>query len=428
MEENQQDEIQENVSFSSLRKKTQLILMRLMKEAQGFKNLTSKPESRPVARLFSVKEAETMIGRTRPTIKKMEEKLLNEENNLLPLAIHANGRTAGYTFSWIQALRKEAGTLPWRNPETDDPFTLSVIQFKGGAGKTETVSNLSRYLALKGYRILVLDLDHQGSCTSSFGYFPDMTFSEKDTVIPYLKAEKDSLDYSIRKTAWPNIDLIPGCMALEDFNWTMAQYALSIAKNEKDVSAEELKLQQRDLIYELKRGIETVSHNYDIVLIDSPPSSSIISFEIIAATDGVIIPVPPRKHDLASTEQFLGIAERLTQKGGDDKVEGELSDKEFKFLRFLVTQYTNDGNRSSNDADFFRFCKTIYGDNCYDRVFRMISNIKEASRNFTTVYEVKKPNKAILQELDSVFEQVEHDIIKHWPSKRNALMKEAIGG
>lgn len=58
----------------------------------------------------------------------------------------------------------------------------------------------------------------------------------------------------------------------------------------------------------------------------------------------------------------------------------------------------------------------------------MISNIKEAARNFTTVYEVERPNKAILQELNAVFRQIEIDVLKHWPSKKDELQKVGLGG
>jgi chromosome partitioning protein len=417
----------ERPNFGLLRKKTQMVLQRLLHDAQGFKNFSI--ESRPMGRLFTQKEVEKMVGRSRTTLRKLEDKIRAKiekgelpEGYLPPLEINEEtNRIAGYQFSWVQALRMEAGTLPWRDPKTDDPFIISVIQFKGGAGKTETVSNASRYLALEGYRVLVIDMDHQGSCTGSFGYFPDMMFKEEDTVIPYIKGEKETLHYAIRKTAWPNIDLIPGCMVLEDFNWAMAQYAMESETQEE----------KRELFYELRRGIDSVSENYDIILIDSPPSSSINSFEIIAATDGAIIPIPPRKHDLASTEQFLGIAERLTQSIDEEdgeKVEGILSDKEFKFIRFLVTQFVNEGNRSTNDADFYKICRGIYGSLCYEKVFRMISNIKEAARNFTTVYEVEKPNKAVLQELNAVFEQIEMDVLRHWPSKQDKLRKAGLGG
>jgi len=436
----------EKADFGVLRQKTNFILQKLLEDGQGYKNFNL--DTKPMGRLFSQVEVEKMVGRRRPTLDKYRAKiekrmtefeklvangeivsggLVPEEfnkvlNSALP-ALEINdqtGRIKGYPFSWIQAFRAEAGTLPWRNPASEEAFILAVSQFKGGVGKTEITANYARYLALKGYRVLVIDMDHQGSCTGSFGVFPDMTFSEADTVIPYIRGDEETLDYAVKKTAWPNIDLIPGCMALEEFNWTLAQAAMESSGGEET----------KDLYYELKRGIDTISENYDIILIDSPPSSSISSFEIIAAADGIVIPIPPRKHDLASTEQYLGIVERLCgtieEENDDGEVEikeGILADKDHKFIRFLVTQFTNEKPRSTNDTDFYNICRGIYGPLCYEKVFRQISNIKEAAREFTTVYEVEKPNKAILKELDAMFEQIEIDILRHWPSKQEQLIE-----
>ena len=421
------EQTKESVDFSLLRRKMEVVLGRLLKDSQGHKNHSLN--TRPMARLFSLEKTVDMVGKSRPTIQKLVQKLQSDmESGVLPEdalpSLDINEKTkriVGYPFSWIQALRAEAGTLPWRDPRTDDPLVLSVLQFKGGVGKTETTSNLSRFFALKGYRVLVIDMDHQGSCTGSFGFSPDITFSEKDTVIPFIKAEAENLEYAIRKTAWPNIDLIPGCMALEKINWALADYAMN-AESQADI---------RDLYYELRAGIETVYQDYDLVLIDSPPSSSVNSFAIIASTDGMIIPIPPRKHDIASTVQFLGIVERLVQSTVNEEgqqEQGILTGKHFKFVRFLITQFVNEGNRSSNDADFYKICRAVFGDLCYERVFRMMSNIKEATRSFTTVYETQKPNKDVIKELDAVFSQIEIDVLRQWPSKQHILREMGIGG
>jgi len=425
----EETEIESQPNFGLLRKRTKLILQRLLEGGQGLKNISL--DSRPLGRLFTLKEVEKMTSKTDTTLKKYIKQIQSKIADgayigkaLPPLEFNEKRtRIIGYPFSWVQALRKEANTLPWRHPDFDDPFILAVSQFKGGVGKTEVVANFARYLAMRGYRVLVIDMDHQASCTGSFGVFPDMMFTEQDTVIPYIRGDEDDLSYAIKKTAWPNIDLIPGCLQLESFNWSLAKAAMECT------SAQETK----DLYEELKIGIGTVSGNYDIVLIDSPPSSSISSFEILAAADGIVVPLPPRKHDLASTEQFLGIAERLfgtvvvNDDGEEVEEEGILADKEFKFLRFLITQFTNEKPRSTNDIDFFNICRKIYGSLCYEKVFRTISNIKEASREFTTVYEVEKPNKAILKELDAMFAQIETDILRHWPSKQKQLSAAAFG-
>lgn len=409
----------DTADFKTLAKKTRFILNKLLE------NSRSTP---PEERLYTQKEVEKMVGRTRTTLAKLITKIMTrvENGELVEYNLHSlpinetTGRIKGYPFRWVQALREEAGTLPWRKP-SESPFILAVIHFKGGVAKTESTINLSRVLGEKGYRVLVLDMDHQASFTGSFGCIPDEAFSKKDTIIPYMEGKRETLHYAIQKSSWPNIDYIPGCMELDSLGWALAFDAVGL----KSFS------EKRELMYELKNGIDTVSGDYDIVLIDSPPSSGMNSFEIIAAADGLVIPIPPAKHDLASTIQFLDMVGKLTSSYTQDSgevIEGMLSDKTFKFIRFLVTKFQNEGNRSSNDVDFYNIARGIYGADCYEKVFRTISNIKEASRDFTSVYEVTKPNKKVLEELNSVFEQIELDILKHWPSKEEAVKLAGIGG
>lgn len=410
--------------FSELRAKTQLVLNRLFDGAQGRKNFDA--ETTPMARLFPYHEAAEMVGCSVNKIRSLRDTMLEKRAagelgvKLPDIPIDSHGRMGGLPFAWVQAMRAINGTLPWRE-DNESPFVLSVSSFKGGASKTETVSNLSRYMALKGYRILVIDLDHQASVTGSYGYSPDTDFTVKDTIIPYIDEKEDSLAYAIKKTAWPNIDLIPSCMELDEFSWVVNDVRMRREEQliSSGASVEEIEKMRKDIFFELRRGIETVYQDYDVVLIDSPPSSSINAYEIIAASDGLVVPVPPRKHDMASTAQFLGIVEKLIN--GDKDNAPVMPNKEFNFVRFLVTQFVNEGNRSENDRDFFRIFKAIYGDACYDLFFRLISNIKEASANFTTVYEVEKPNRRIIKELDAVFGQIELDILRQWPSKKEAV-------
>lgn len=395
------------MSFNLMRRRAEVALKDISSKSQGVLNFNSK--FKPMGRLFTMKEVEKMVGKSRSTILEALEAIESKirsgeiaEDHLRPLLRHqGSGNVAGYQFEWVEAIRNELGVSFARAPDTDDPFILAVIQFKGGAGKTETATNLSRRLALTGKKVLVVDMDHQGSATGSFGFTPDENFTVEDTVMPYIEGDQETLDYAIKKTAWPNIDIIPGCMALENFSWMLSEHAFSLETGDE----------RKELYYDLKAGIDTVKDNYDVVIIDSPPSSSIISFSIIAAADGLVIPVPPRKHDLASTVQFMGIVERLVEG------EGVLNDKNFSFVRYLVTQFTNEGNRSSNDKDYMKLYQQAWGDSVYPLPFRMSSSIKEAASQFTTVYEMEEPNRPLLKELDLVFGQVELDILRTFPSK-----------
>jgi len=119
-------------------------------------------ERKQLQRLFSPSEAAQMVGRDRTTLARAES-----EMGLSDLPRHAeSNRRLGYTLGHIQAFRAHFGTLPWRDPETDPPIVIACQNFKGGVAKTTTCVNLAHYLALQGYRVLVVDGDSQATCTS----------------------------------------------------------------------------------------------------------------------------------------------------------------------------------------------------------------------------------------------------------------------
>ena len=159
-------------------------------------------------RLFSPSEAAEMVGRDRTTLARAEAELGMESLQRNP----QNNRRLGYSVAQIQAFRDHFGTLPWRNAETDPAITIACQNFKGGVGKSTTCVNFAHYLALKGYRVLVIDTDSQATTTSMFGYMPDAEITQEHTLLPYLDSSESTLMYAVRKTYWPNIDLIPACL------------------------------------------------------------------------------------------------------------------------------------------------------------------------------------------------------------------------
>src|SRR5690606_32247380 len=79
---------------------------------------------------------------------------------------------------------------------------VAVANFKGGAAKTTTAVHLAQYLALRGYRVLLVDLDSQASLTALFGLQPDLELDETDTLYPYFRDERISLKGLPRRTYW----------------------------------------------------------------------------------------------------------------------------------------------------------------------------------------------------------------------------------
>jgi chromosome partitioning protein len=358
-------------------------------------------QRKELQRLFNPSEAAEMVGRDRTTITRAE----TEIGISAPPRHPENNRRIGYTLAQVQALRTHFGTLPWRDPATDRPLIIACQNFKGGVGKSTTCVNFAHYLALKGYRVLVIDTDSQATTTSMFGYMPDAEIDGDSTVLGFLAGEQPTLDYAVRRTYWPNIDLVPACLTLYEAE---IQIVVHLA-NQPDV-AERVKF-----FSELRHGIDTVSENYDVVLIDSPPALGMISINVLLAADALLVPSAARMFDFSSTVQFF----RMVR----DYVERIDPAKTYRWLSVLTTLYDQ---RYESQKQFFEVMRSCFGESVFSRVFFHSSEVINSAAQFVGPYEQPKPNRKVLEMMDSVFGEIETAILREWPSKREILNARGI--
>jgi chromosome partitioning protein len=351
-------------------------------------------------RLFSPSEAADMVGRDRTTLARAEVELGLESLQRNP----ANNRRLGYSLDQIQKFRRHFGTLPWRG-ETDAPIIIACQNFKGGVGKSTTCVNLAHYLALKGYRVLVVDTDSQATTTSMFGYMPDAEITAEHTLLPYLDSTESSLVYAVRKTYWPNIDLIPSCLALYEAEMAIAAHLATEVDREQRVA----------FFSELKFGIQTVSEHYDVILLDSPPALGLISINVLLAADALLVPTAPRMHDFTSTVQFF----RMMR----DYISRIDPEKEYRWVSVLTTLYVEGYASHRQFVDVLRTC---FSDGVFQHVFFHTTEIINSAVQFLGSYEQPKPNRKVLEMLDGVFGEIELRILREWPSKRAALQLRGI--
>ena len=130
-----------------------------------------------------------------------------------------------YTPSDIQELRKllengakTSGTyLPGRR-EGDHLQVITVINFKGGSGKTTTAAHLAQKMALDGYRVLAIDLDPQASLSALHGFQPEFDLLDGGTLYDAIRyVDPVPLRDVIQETYFTNLDLIPGNLDLMEF-------------------------------------------------------------------------------------------------------------------------------------------------------------------------------------------------------------------
>lgn len=115
--------------------------------------------------------------------------------------------------------------LPGRR-EGDNLQIISIVNFKGGSSKTTTAIHLAQRYALRGYRVLAVDMDPQASLTTMFGFRPEIEFAETGTIYDALRYEDPvPLSQVIRKTYFHNLDLVPAGLMLSEYE-TETAYAL----------------------------------------------------------------------------------------------------------------------------------------------------------------------------------------------------------
>ena len=148
-------------------------------------------------RTWSISEAAELVGRSQQSIR-----LAEKEGKLQCPERLESGRRRGYTLEAINRMRDLFGTRPWRAP-TDEPLIISFSNFKGGVGKSSFACHAAQYFAIRGYRILLVDLDSQASTTTVFGFNPDLQIAPHETIASYLLGEEHTLHYAIKSTHWP---------------------------------------------------------------------------------------------------------------------------------------------------------------------------------------------------------------------------------
>jgi chromosome partitioning protein len=174
-------------------------------------------------------------------------------------------------------------------------------------------------MALQGYKVLIIDLDSQGSTTTLCGYYPDADISFDQTALPIFlhpndEAYSDSLKPSIRKTTWENLDLVPANLALYGAEYEVPSFA-----------------DEKDGVAILGNALEELKLEYDIIFIDPPPALGVLSLNTIAAATGILIPMPPKILDFVSTLQFF----RMLQEVIEMRDENKGNNIEYDFIKIL---------------------------------------------------------------------------------------------
>ena len=157
---------------------------------------------------------------------------------------------------------------------------LATYNIKGGVGKTTTAVNLAHLASCEGRRTLLWDLDPQGSATYLFRVKPKVKGGGRALV-----TRRRPLEDAIKGTDYEGLDLLPA-----DFSY-----------RNMDLELDDTKRRTR----RLSQLLATVRDDYDLVVLDCPPSASLVSENVLEATDVLLVPLIPATLSLRTFEQLV---------------------------------------------------------------------------------------------------------------------------
>ena len=328
------------------------------------------PDARKELRPFTSAEAAEFLGMDPARLRK-----LHFDGKIPEVEMDGRGRRlySGANIGEIRRVldaqsRKHGQFLPGRR-EGDRLQVIAVANYKGGSSKTTTAIHLAQRLALRGYRVLAIDIDPQGSLTTMFGYTPETEFQSGGNIYDAIRYDDPvPMHEVIRKTYFPNLDLAASGLVLAEF-----EHETPRALNER---------REPMFFKRLGLAIDQVEADYDVVVIDCPPQLGFLTMSALIAATTVLITVIPSVLDIASMNQFLQVTAGLL-----NVVSNYGASLEYDHLKFLITRFEPSDGPQAQMAGFLR---ALFTDQVMTHTFLKSTAVSDAGLTQQTLYEVDR--------------------------------------
>jgi chromosome partitioning protein len=372
----------------------------LSQELNELRKTLFPPESKKALRSFSSGEAAKLIGVADGYLRQLSLSGKGPQPEI------GSGGRRSYTLDQLNELRallEEGGKGKRYRPHRIDGEgcqVLSVVNFKGGSGKTTTAAHLAQYLALKGYRVLAVDLDPQASLTALHGYQPEFDIGPNETLYGAIRYddERRSLNAIVRSTYFPGLDLIPANLELMEF--------------EHDTPKALVEGETEAFFGRIATALGELDDRYDAMILDCPPQLGFLTLGALCAATSILITVHPQMLDVMSMCQFLLMASDLLS-----VVQEAGADLDYDFIRYVVTRYEpSDGPQTQMVA----FMRSLFRERVLTNTMLKSTAISDAGLSKQTLYEVGRENftratyDRALESLDAVNTEIEALMLGAW--------------
>lgn len=271
--------------------------------------------------------------------------------------------TRVYNLAEVEYIRKFFRLMPQKILD-HRAAVLTFSNLKGGVGKSTNSVHAAQFFALQGYKVLFVDLDPQATSTSSFGYIPLQDISLKDTIFNAIVKSPESISDVIRSTYWHNIDLIPSSLELHAADAMVYKNASNSAP-----------------VLRVSEALSQINDQYDIIVIDTPPSVNMLAIGASIVADHLVIPVVANRPDVQATSQYFNtMSEMISAVAGEEFADANLSKS------ILVSRFDVNSGEQKNNLTLLRrsYASVVMEAVIYDTI-----EMERAANDMQTVYENK---------------------------------------
>ena len=358
------------------------------------------PDNTKTLREFAAPEAAELLGVSGQFMRKVHSE------GTLPAPAESRGGRRYYSAQEIwdarlvleQSSRKKGRYVP-RRTGGEKLQVWQLMNFKGGSSKSTTTIHLAHYFALRGYRVLVVDLDPQGSLTSMCGISPEIEFDGL-TVYDAIRYDDpvDMVDVVV-PTYFPGLSLAPARLMLSEFETESAVHSNP----------------DQPFFLRIRNALAQVEQQFDLVLMDSPPQLGFLTIAGMAAASSLIVPLTPSMLDVSSTAQFLELAGAYME-----VIEDAGASLQYDHFKFLITR---DEPTDIPSQQLTSFMRALFQDRVMSATALKSTAISDATMLKQSIYEVVRSEMTrstydrAKGSMDAVGQEVERMIHDAWGRK-----------